>query len=77
MVTIRDVAKAAGVSTATVSRILNNKGEASPETIERVRKIAEEMNYKPNTLAKSLSKGNTNLIALLIPSLENPFFRNW
>jgi len=74
MVTIRDVAKAAGVSTATVSRILNNKGEASPETIERVRKIAEEMNYKPNTLAKSLSKGNTNLIALLIPSLENPFF---
>ncbi|WP_018665384.1 LacI family DNA-binding transcriptional regulator [Heyndrickxia acidiproducens] len=74
MVTIRDVAKAAGVSTATVSRIINNKGEAGPETIERVQKIIKELNYKPNTLAKSLSKRNSDLIALLIPSLENPFF---
>ncbi|MFD1388932.1 LacI family DNA-binding transcriptional regulator [Oceanobacillus oncorhynchi subsp. oncorhynchi] len=74
MVTIRDIAKKAEVSVATVSRIINNKGAASAETIARVNKIIEEMNYKPNSIAKSLSKKKSNLIALLIPTLNNPFF---
>lgn len=74
MATIKDVAKAAGVSTATVSRIINGKGEASPETIQRVNKVIEELDYRPNSVAKSLSKKQSNLIALLIPNLRNPYF---
>ncbi|BDP92645.1 LacI family transcriptional regulator [Enterococcus faecium] len=74
MTTIRDVAKLANVSTATVSRIINGKGEASPETIKRVNKVIKEVGYRPNSLAKSLSKRDSNLIALIIPTLNNPFF---
>ncbi|BBN99879.1 MULTISPECIES: LacI family DNA-binding transcriptional regulator [Sporolactobacillus] len=74
MATIRDVAKAAGVSVATVSRIINNKGEASPETIARVQQVIQKLHYRPNSIAKSLSKRRSNLIALLIPTLNNPFF---
>ena len=76
MTTIRDVAKLANVSTATVSRIINGKGEASPETIKRVNKVIKEVGYRPNSLAKSLSKRDSNLIALIIPTLNNPFFQN-
>lgn len=74
MATIKDVAKLANVSTATVSRIINGKGEASPETIKKVMKVVEELNYRPNSLAKNLSAKSSNLIALLIPNLDNPFF---
>ncbi|MBP1915793.1 LacI family transcriptional regulator [Lederbergia galactosidilyticus] len=74
MVTIKDVAKEAGVSVATVSRVLNNKGGASTETITHVENIIKKLNYKPNRLAKSLSEGNSNLIAFLVPTLNNPFF---
>lgn len=72
--TMRDVAKKAGVSVATVSRIMNGKGEASPETIAKVNKVIEQLNYKPNLLAKRLSERKSNLIALLVPTLNNPFF---
>ena len=75
MAVIKDVAKLAGVSTATVSRIINGKGEASPETIKKVMQIVEELNFRPSSVAKSLSKRKSNLIALLIPNLDNPFFR--
>lgn len=74
MSTIKEVAQLAGVSTATVSRIINGKGEASPETINKVLKIVQELNYRPNSVAKSLSKRQSDLIALLIPNLDNPFF---
>ncbi|WP_438347925.1 LacI family DNA-binding transcriptional regulator [Paenibacillus sp. FA6] len=74
MITIKDVAREAGVSVATISRIINNKGGASPETISHVNSIIKKLNYKPNKLAKSLSEGNSNLIALLVPTLSNPFF---
>lgn len=74
MATIKDVAKKAGVSTATVSRIINGKGEASVETIQRVNKIIKELDYKPSSIAKSLSKKESDLIALLIPNIDNPFF---
>lgn len=74
MITIKDVAKKAGVSVATVSRVINNKGGASAETIAHVESVIRKMNYKPNKLAKSLSEGNSNLIALLVPTLSNPFF---
>lgn len=74
MTTIKDVAKHANVSTATVSRIINGKGEASKETIERVMQIIQELNYTPSRLAKSLSTGKSDLIAVMIPDLMNPFF---
>lgn len=74
MITIKDIAKIANVSTTTVSRIINGKGEASKETIEKVLKIAKELNYSPNRLARSLSTKSSNLIAILVPNLNNPFF---
>lgn len=49
---LSDVARAAGVSPMTVSRVLNGQGGASPETCERVRRIADEMRYRPNALAR-------------------------
>lgn len=74
MPTIKDIAKMANVSTATVSRIINGKGEASPETINRVMSIIKELNYKPNRLAQSLSMKKSDLIAVILPNLKNPFF---
>lgn len=74
MITIKDVAKEAGVSAATVSRIINNKGGASAETIAHVNEVIKRLNFKPNKIAQSLSQGNSNLIALLVPTLSNPFF---
>ena len=73
MVTIKDVASVAGVSKATVSRIMNGKG-ASDKTTDRVNKVIAELGYRPNSLAKSLSQKDSNLIALLVPNLINPFF---
>ncbi|MBD1382008.1 LacI family DNA-binding transcriptional regulator [Metabacillus arenae] len=74
MATIRDVAEKAGVSTATVSRIINNKGQATPETIARVHAIIKELGYKPNVVAQSLTSKKSNTIALLVPTIKNPFF---
>ncbi|MEX2784054.1 LacI family DNA-binding transcriptional regulator [Streptococcus sp. H49] len=74
MATIKDIAKMANVSIATVSRIMNGKGEASAETIKRVNNIIEELDYKPNKLAQSLSTKRSNLIAVVLPNLKNPFF---
>ncbi|SDM92495.1 transcriptional regulator, LacI family [Fictibacillus solisalsi] len=74
MVTIRDVAAKAGVSAATVSRIINGKGQATPETIARVHAVIKEMGYKPNVVARSLTSRQSNTIALLVPTISNPFF---
>jgi LacI family transcriptional regulator len=65
MVTIKDIAKRADVSTATVSYVLNNKGKISEETRSRVLKIVNEMNYKRNTIAKSLRTSKTNTIGIV------------
>ncbi|APC09283.1 LacI family DNA-binding transcriptional regulator [Neomoorella thermoacetica] len=75
MVTIRDIAKLANVSITTVSRVINNKDEGiSEETRKRVLKIMDEMNYRPNTIARSMITRRTNTIALVIPDICNPFF---
>ncbi|PEA36560.1 LacI family transcriptional regulator [Priestia megaterium] len=74
LATIRDVAAKAGVSAATVSRIINNKGQATPETIARVHAIIKELGYKPNVVARSLTSRKSNTIALLVPTISNPFF---
>ena len=58
MATMRDVAILAGVSTATVSHVVNGSKKISPETTERVLRAISQVNYKPNTLAKSLTSGD-------------------
>jgi LacI family transcriptional regulator len=73
-VTIRDVAERAGVSRQTVSRAINDKGEISPETRERVLAVARELGYWPNTLARGLRTRHTQTIGLVVPDIANPFF---
>jgi LacI family transcriptional regulator len=74
MSTIGDVAKRAGVSRMTVSRVINNSSYISPETRERVLQAIAELGYIPNTLARSLRFKQTKTIALVLADITNPFF---
>jgi LacI family transcriptional regulator len=74
MSTIRDVAERAGVSTMTVSRVINNSGYFSREARERVEAAIAELGYVPNTLARSLRFKQTKTIALVLTDITNPFF---
>ncbi|MFY9176774.1 MAG: LacI family DNA-binding transcriptional regulator [Caldicoprobacterales bacterium] len=75
MATIYDIAKKAGVSTATVSRVINGVNHPiKEETRQRILQIAQELNYRPNAIAKSLAGGKSHTIALLIPSITNDFY---
>lgn len=69
MVTIREIAEKSGVSIATVSNIINNKGKASPETVERVRKVIEEMNYVPNAVARNLKSKRSKSIGVIVEDM--------
>lgn len=71
--TIYEVAALAGVSPATVSRVLNGVA-VSPAYAARVRKAADELNFRPNRTARSLRRRSSEVIALIIPDIENPFF---
>jgi len=68
------VARKAGVSTATVSRVLNASPKVRPVTAERVRAAIAELKYVPNNSARSLRSGRSNLMGLLISDVRNPFF---
>ena len=70
MATMRDVAILAGVSTATVSHVVNGSKKISPETTERVLRAISQVNYKPNTLAKSLRMGQTHTIGILVEDIR-------
>ena len=70
MATMRDVAVLAGVSTATVSHVINGSKKLSPETTERVLRAISKVNYKPNTLAKSLRMGQTHTIGILVEDIR-------
>jgi LacI family transcriptional regulator len=71
--TIRDVADHAGVSPATVSRVVNDTGQTADETRDRVLKSVRELRYRPNRTAKSLSEGLTRTIAVAVPTFTTPF----
>lgn len=73
MITITDVAKAAGVSTATVSRVLHNKA-VKPHTKEAVMNAIKELNYKPNALAQQLRTQKTKTVIVVVPDISNTFF---
>lgn len=74
MATIREVADRAGVSLATVSRVLNHPDQVSEETLELVRNAINDLEYMPSVNARSLRKSRAELIGVVVPSLSNPFF---
>lgn len=71
---IRDVARHAGVSIATVSRTINGVSTVDKVLVERVQRAIQELNYYPNTQARSLVSGRSRLLGLLISEITNPFF---
>lgn len=73
-VKLEDVAKLAGVSKTTVSRVLNNRGYLSQKTIHKVNDAIEQLHYRPNAIARQLFKQKTNLVALIFPTVDDPFF---
>jgi LacI family transcriptional regulator len=73
-VTIVDVARAANVSTQTVSRAINNKDEIRPETRQHVLAVAEQLGYQPNSLARGLATDRTATLGIVVPDIANPFF---
>jgi LacI family transcriptional regulator len=73
--TIEEVAAAAGVSRATVSRVMNGRTSVAPEIAARVHAAADRLQYRPSNIARSLSLGRTNTVALVVPDLGNPMFQ--
>lgn len=71
---IREVARQAGVSTATVSRVFNNADSVNPETRQRVIELAATLNYSPSPLGRNLVQGRSSLIGLLVPNLSFPLY---
>ena len=74
MATIKDVAKAAGVSTATVSAVMNDSAYVSPELRSRVLLAVRDLRYAPSQVARNLRSGRSQLIALAVADLANPFY---
>lgn len=74
MTTIREVAKKAGVSPTSVSHVVNNTRFVSDDVRERVKAAMHELNYRPNALARSLRRGETHTLGLILPDSANPFF---
>ena len=74
MATIKDVALEAGVSIASVSRVLNDPNYGSVEMRMKVTAAAKKLGYQPNKIARSMVMGRTNIIALVIPDIRNQFF---
>ena len=74
MVNIKDVAKEANISVATVSRYLNQNGYVSKQSTEKIERAIASLNYKPNSIARSLSKQQSNFIGLIVPDIKNPYF---
>lgn len=73
-VTVKDVAAAAGVSMATVSRVLGGSESVDPEMTERVLAAKEQLGYEANILARALRTNQTSTVGLVVPSISNPFF---
>lgn len=71
---MKDVARLAGVSLATVSAVLSGSSYVSPDLTHRVQKAVQTLGYAPNSVARSLKKGTTKLIGLVVPDITNPFF---
>jgi LacI family transcriptional regulator len=73
-VTIRDVARVAGVSTAAVSQAFNARGRLSEGTRQRIQAVARRLSYHPNRHARNLAAGNSRTLGIVVSDIENPFF---
>ncbi|HLN73315.1 MAG TPA: substrate-binding domain-containing protein [Prolixibacteraceae bacterium] len=76
-VSLKDIATKVGVSTALVSYVMNGlekEKRVGPDIVKKIREVARELNYKPNQIARSLRKGSTNSIGLIVADIANPFF---
>jgi Transcriptional regulators len=74
MASIKDVANLAGVAVGTVSRVINNSGAVKPNTRRKVEEAIRELNYFPNEVARNFKMQKSKMVALLLPSIWNPFF---
>jgi LacI family transcriptional regulator len=74
---IHDIAKLAGVSKSTVSRVISKNGYVAPESLQRILQVMEEVNYRPNMFAKGMRTNRSYSIGILFPDLSNPFFSEW
>lgn len=74
-VTIQDVARTAGVSVTTASRVLNNKDDVAPETYEKVRRVMQELNYTASLAAKGMRSRVTKVIGLVVPGVSDVFYQ--
>lgn len=74
MATIVDVAKLAGVTPTTVSRVINNRGYISEKTRNKVYEAMDELGYQPNEIARSLTKQKSNTIGVIVPHISHPYF---
>lgn len=77
MATIKDIAKEAGVSVTSVSRVLNERGYLSDGLKNKVFNAMEKLNYQPNEMARSLQSQKTSVLGLIIPDVSHPFFAQW
>jgi DNA-binding LacI/PurR family transcriptional regulator len=75
--TIYDVAKVAGVSTATVSKVINNTGRISEKTKAKIHRIMDELNFRPNVIASAMKGKSTYQVAFLIPDVSNPIYAEY
>jgi DNA-binding LacI/PurR family transcriptional regulator len=73
-ISIREIAKIAGVSSATVSRVINGSNLVTDETTQRIRKIVQDLKFVPNNSAIHLKNGKSQIYGIIIPDLTNPFF---
>lgn len=72
--TIVDVGKMANASISTVSRVINHQGGVSPDLEKRILEVVEQLNYRPNSVARALKSKETRLIGVIVPSINNPIF---
>jgi len=74
MATLSEVARLAGVTTATVSNVLRNPSKVKPATVQRVEAAIAELGYRPNLMARALAEGKSSMVGLVLPSITNPFY---
>jgi len=77
MATINDVAKRAGLSVSTVSRVFNNRGYISEQTRQKVMDVSRELGYYPSEVARALQRKHTNVIGVIVPYISHPFFSSF
>lgn len=74
MATVKDVAKLAGVGSGTVSRFISGNGSVSKKSADKIERAIKQLNYRPNSMARSLSSRRSDLIGVWVPSLEGPYY---